>query len=146
MHIWILQQVFRFDYVKYCLGILIFTTAQKFLEGADEFSHQYFKSEETWCKVLETLCVLLHYICIYENVSELLLLFSWEILCQTELDPRIKCIILFIFFIFTSSFLQHFNHKNCLCFFWGGLKIQPEKDKRIWKWICRITSKSQTHK
>ena len=74
----------------YCLGILIFTTAEKFLEGEDEFSHQYFKSEETWCKVLETLCVLLHYICIYENVSELLLLFSWEILCQTELDPRIK--------------------------------------------------------
>ena len=123
MHIWILQQVFRFDYVKYCLGILIFTTAQKFLEGADEFSHQYFKSEETWCKVLETLCVLLHYICIYENVSELLLLFSWEILCQTELDPRIKCIILFIFFIFTSSFLQHFNHKNVFRFFGiGGFK------------------------
>ena len=28
----------------------------------------------------------------------------WEILCQTELDPRIKCIILFIFFILHSHF------------------------------------------
>ena len=133
----------RFDYVCSLFRHLDFH--QKFLVysivGREmNFLINTLKVKKLGAKVLETLCVLLHYICIYENVSELLLLFSWEILCQTELDPRIKCIILFIFFIFTSSFLQHFNHKNDFAFgFFGGLKIQPEKDKRIWNCICRTS-------